>query len=90
MSARFEPQNPAQAQRLANWPGLDPARIYALEDLVKGDAVFAIGSVTGSLGLAPPQPGKRFTVVTGMVVSTRSKAAQPRRFSHEVDAQQDR
>lgn len=88
MSARFEPQNPAQAERLAQWPGLTPNRIFSVNDLVKGDAVFAMATVTGTLDLAAPLQTKRSVKIAGMVISTRSKARQPRRFLREIDSHQ--
>jgi fructose-1,6-bisphosphatase class II len=90
MSARFEPQDDRQARRLAEWQGIDVGKTLDLDDMIGGDAVFAMASVTGSAGLAPALRRGTDIAVASFMVSTRYRGGQPRRFLQQVDPQQDR
>jgi fructose-1,6-bisphosphatase II len=54
MQARLAPQSDAEARALAD-AGLDPDRVYGLEELVGGSASFVATGVTGGSLLARPR-----------------------------------
>ena len=53
MSARFEPQDAIQAARLNKFNSSLIGKKLSLDELVNGEVIFAMSSITGSRGMAP-------------------------------------
>jgi fructose-1,6-bisphosphatase II len=71
MQARLAPQSDAEARALAE-AGLDADRVYELEDLVAGRALFVATGVTGGSMLRRPRAVDEAVVTESLVVSERS------------------
>jgi fructose-1,6-bisphosphatase class II len=74
MSARFQPQDANQLRRLSEVNTDLVDRKFALSDIVKGDAILSISSITGSRGMNPiKQIGSKFQIET-ICISSRKFA----------------
>jgi fructose-1,6-bisphosphatase II len=71
MQARLAPQSDAEARALVE-AGLDADRVYELEDLVAGRALFVATGVTGGRMLRRPRAVDEAVVTESLVVSERS------------------
>jgi fructose-1,6-bisphosphatase II len=71
MQARLAPQSDAEARALMK-TGLDADRVYELEDLVAGRALFVATGVTGGSLLGRPQDVDGAVVTESIVISERS------------------
>ena len=86
MSARFEPQDEAQERRLSEWSSKLNREALALEDMVAGEIVFAMSSVSGTPTLAASHRSGRLIRIETMTLSTLGPAtSQPIFSSQEID-----
>ena len=70
MQARLAPQSDAEARALAE-AGLDTQRVYDVEDLVDGSALFAATGVTGGSLVRRPRNIDGTVVTESLVISDR-------------------
>lgn len=69
MAARFMPRDGAQRARLDAQQGLEWDRPLSLTELVRGDTVFAMSSITGTKGLAPAQTTRGGIIIESYLVT---------------------
>jgi fructose-1,6-bisphosphatase II len=79
MQARLAPQSDAEARALAE-ARLDAERVYGLEDLVAGSALFVATGVTGGSLLARPKALDGAVVTESLVITERGARLVQRRF----------
>lgn len=70
MSARFKPQDSIQYSRLLNHNPLLIDKKFTLDELVSGDVVFCMSSITGSKNMQPINITSKIAVVETMMLSS--------------------